>query len=139
MHTSQGWVSMATGAGVPCLAQLFRCVKKSQVCDRVQVESRSDSVPHTVCFFSRRPWSAARLPKLLPHAPDAVARTRLIARHQIRAGSEMASEKAGILSVGDVVEVSHRETLESGALRMQFAAGWVSLEASNGAAILDAC
>ena len=56
----------------------------------------------------------------------------------LRAAYEMDSEKAGVLPAGETIVALAARVNETGVLRIQCAAGWVSAVSSTGAPILEA-
>eukprot|EP01046_Picozoa_sp_COSAG06_P056035 COSAG06_NODE_10478_length_1676_cov_1.060241_1_plen_226_part_10 len=64
-------------------------------------------------------------------------RAKCTKKSQIRAGFAMDSEKAGVLELGQEVEVLSSRTNENGIVRVQFEGGWVSEKASTGALCLQ--
>lgn len=62
---------------------------------------------------------------------------KCVKKSQIRAGFDMASDKAGIISVGTVIDVIETRPNDAGTLRIHFSGGWVSEHAGNGATCFE--
>lgn len=61
---------------------------------------------------------------------------RVLKRTMVRAGPEGDSAKVGPADVGEYIEEISQTVNSEGVLRVQFARGWVSMKASNGAELL---
>lgn len=55
-----------------------------------------------------------------------VAHYTCVKKSQARAGFDMGSEKAAVVTVGTSVDAAERRVNESGVVRIRFAEGWVS-------------
>ena len=71
-------------------------------------------------------------------AVDAAQRYRCVKKSQIRAGFGMDSDKAAVMTVGDVIDVISAKVNEAGVLRVQFSGGWVSEKTAAGDLCLTA-
>ena len=58
-------------------------------------------------------------------------------KSQIRADFDMASDKAGILAKGGVIDAFEERVNDSGTTRVRFAQGWVSMQSGKGATVLE--
>jgi len=72
--------------------------------------------------------------------PSASAATsyKCLQKSQIRAGFEMDSDKAGVMAVGDVIDVLEARINDKGVLRIRFSGGWVSEKTVAGVTCLEA-
>ena len=62
---------------------------------------------------------------------------RVLNKALVRSGVEADSPKVGPVEVGEILIALNTATNSSGAQRVQFERGWVSVVAGNGATILE--